>query len=74
MLFGYTLPTIDWQALRFGQPDYLWLLAGPAVLLVVWTWQLIRRRGDIRRYARHRAVPDLVPRCYHEDPQEHGQG
>ena len=57
MLFGYTLPTIDWQALRFGQPDYLWLLAGPAVLLVVWTWQLIRRRGDIRRYARHRAVP-----------------
>lgn len=57
MLFGYPLPSVDWQALRFGQPDYLWLLAAPALLLVVWTWQLIRRRADIRRYARHRAVP-----------------
>lgn len=56
-MFGFPLPSVDWQALRFGQPDYLWLLAGPAVLLVVWAWQLVRRRADIRRYARHRAVP-----------------
>lgn len=54
---GITLPTIDWSALKFGQPDYLWLLVAPAALLVVWTVQLVRRRADIRRYTRHRAVP-----------------
>jgi Ca-activated chloride channel family protein len=53
----FTLPTIDWQALEFRQPEYLWLLAGPALLLVVWIWQFARRRADIRRYLRHRAVP-----------------
>jgi Ca-activated chloride channel homolog len=52
-----TLPTVDWNALKFGQPDYLWLLVGPVALFVVWTWQLMRRRADIRRYTRHRAVP-----------------
>ncbi len=56
-MFGFTLPTVDWQALRFGQPDYLWLLIGPGALLLVWLWQLIRRRADIRNYTRHRAVP-----------------
>ncbi|MEZ5294641.1 MAG: vWA domain-containing protein [Vicinamibacterales bacterium] len=54
---GFTLPTVDWQALKFGQPDFLWLLVGPAALLVVWVVQLVRRRADIRRYTRHRAVP-----------------
>jgi Ca-activated chloride channel homolog len=54
---GITLPTVNWEALKFGQPDYLWLLAAPAMLLVVWAIQLVRRRGDIRRYTRHRAVP-----------------
>jgi Ca-activated chloride channel family protein len=54
---GFTLPTVDWQALKFGQPDYLWLLVAPVSLLVVWVVQLVRRRGDIRRYTRHRAVP-----------------
>lgn len=56
-MFGITIPTVDWQALKFGQPDYLWLLVAPAALLVVWMWQLLRRRADIRRYTRHRAVP-----------------
>ena len=54
---GFTLPTINWEALKFGQPDYLWLLVAPAGLLVVWLWQLLRRRADIRNYTRHRAVP-----------------
>jgi Ca-activated chloride channel family protein len=53
----FTLPTVDWQALKFGQPDYLWLLLATAALLAVWIWQFARRRGDIRRYTRHRAVP-----------------
>ena len=54
---GFTLPSIDWQALKFGQPDYLWLLVAPSALLVVWLWQVARRRADVRRYLRHRAVP-----------------
>lgn len=54
---GFSLPTINWEALKFGQPDYLWLLIGPGALLVVWLWQLLRRRADIRNYTRHRAVP-----------------
>ncbi len=53
----FSLPTVDWQALQFRQPEYLWLLAGPAALLVVWVWQFLRRRADVRRYLRHRAVP-----------------
>lgn len=52
-----TLPSVDWQALKFGQPDYLWLLVAPAALFVVWIWQVVRRRADVRRYLRHRAVP-----------------
>ena len=48
---------MDWQALDFRQPEYLWLLAGPAALLMVWVWQFLRRRADVRRYLRHRAVP-----------------
>ena len=52
-----TLPIVDWQALKFGQQDYLWLLMAPAALLVVWLWQVARRRADVRRYLRHRAVP-----------------
>ena len=54
---GLTLPSVDWQALKFGQPEYLWLLIAPAFLLGVWLWQFARRRGDVRRYLRHRAVP-----------------
>lgn len=54
---GFTLPTVNWAALKFAQPDYLWLLMAPAALLVVWVWQLSRRRADIRNYTRHRAVP-----------------
>ena len=54
---GFTVPTVNWEALEFGQPDYLWLLVAPAVLLVVWLWQVMRRRTDIRNYSRHRAVP-----------------
>jgi Ca-activated chloride channel family protein len=53
----FTLPTVDWQALVFRQPEYLWLLIGPAALLAVWVWQFLRRRADVRRYVRHRAVP-----------------
>lgn len=51
------IPSIDLETVRFEQPDYLWLLVGPAVLLALWFWQTARRRGDARRLAQHRTIP-----------------
>src|SRR3954466_8218146 len=45
------------RALRFGEPLYLWLLIAPALLLLLWCWRVIRRRGDARRYRALRLVP-----------------
>lgn len=47
----------DVSTLSFAEPAYLWLLALPAVLVVLWTALLVRRRIDARRYARERVVP-----------------
>lgn len=47
----------DLSAVRFGQPAALWLLVGPASLVVVWLWQFARRRADVRRVLGGRAVP-----------------
>jgi hypothetical protein len=35
---------IDINQIAFGQPEMLFLLAVPALLLVLWGWQLVRRR------------------------------
>ena len=35
----------------FAEPVYLWLLVIPAFLLLVWGWDLLRRRADAKRYA-----------------------
>jgi len=35
----------------FAEPAYLWLLVMPALLLLVWGWDLLRRRADAKRYA-----------------------
>jgi Ca-activated chloride channel family protein len=52
------LPTgIDLNTVRFAEPIYLWLLAAPAALLIVWIWQLSRRRRDARQYRQHRRLP-----------------
>jgi Ca-activated chloride channel homolog len=48
---------IDFGSIRFGEPLYLWLLAAPAVLLLLWCWQVARRRIDARRYRAARVVP-----------------
>lgn len=58
------MPPFDWSALRFGAPDYLWLLALPAALAVVWTWQLTKRLAMARLVGRRRHVPvrERVPR------------
>ena len=48
---------IDPDSIRFGDPAYLWLLVVPAVLVLVWAWQLGRRRRDARQYRQHRRLP-----------------
>jgi Ca-activated chloride channel family protein len=48
---------IDFKTLTFGEPLYLWLLAVPGVLLILWIVQVVRRRSDTRRYIQERVVP-----------------
>jgi Ca-activated chloride channel family protein len=48
---------IDFGSIRFGEPLYLWLLAAPAVLFLLWCVQVVRRRSDARRYRAARLVP-----------------
>src|SRR5262245_30191535 len=54
---------IDPSSIRFGDPTYLWLQLFPAALLLLWSWQAIRRRSDVRQYhARHRApIGERIP-------------
>jgi Ca-activated chloride channel homolog len=48
---------IDLNTVRFADPIYLWLLIAPGVLLIVWVWQVVRRRRDARRFRQHRRLP-----------------
>src|SRR6266850_2437393 len=50
-------PKFDVNTLRFAQPEYLWLLIVPGVLVIIWCWQLTARRRDARRYRQHRRLP-----------------
>ena len=43
--------------MTFREPLYLWLLAAPGALLIVWVWQVLRRRADERRLVRERVIP-----------------
>jgi len=43
--------------MRFGAPGFLPLLVLPAGLLILWFWQLWRRRADARAFVRRRQVP-----------------
>jgi Ca-activated chloride channel family protein len=45
------------ETIQFAEPQFLWLLAVPGLLLVVWVRQLLRRRRDARRLTRLRQVP-----------------
>ena len=44
-------------AIRFEEPLFLWLLAAPAGLGLLWLWQLARRRRDVRAARRGRTTP-----------------
>ncbi len=48
---------IDFSTLTFGESLYLWLLLAPGALLMLWIWQLLRRRQDTRRSLRDRVLP-----------------
>ncbi len=50
--------------MRFSAPEYLPLLALPALLLVLWAWQFWRRQRDLARMRRHRRTPvrEKIPR------------
>ena len=49
------MPAFDTSSIRFGEPLYLWLQLVPALLLILWLWQAVRRSRDVRHYrARHR--------------------
>jgi Ca-activated chloride channel homolog len=48
---------IDFGSIRFGEPLYLWLLAAPAVLFLLWCWRVVGRRVDAHRYRAARLVP-----------------
>ena len=43
--------------MRFGAPDFLPLLAVPAGLLILWMWQVWKRRADAQAFMRRRQVP-----------------
>jgi Ca-activated chloride channel homolog len=48
---------IDLETVRFAEPEYLWLLIAPGLLLIGWAWQLTARRRDARRFRQHRRLP-----------------
>ncbi|MGE0444771.1 MAG: VWA domain-containing protein [Vicinamibacterales bacterium] len=48
---------IDFETLEFGDPRFLWLLAVPAVGLLLWARQLLLHRRDARRLVAARQVP-----------------
>jgi Ca-activated chloride channel family protein len=45
------------SSVSFAEPRFLWLLAGPAGLTVVWLWQLVGRHRSLRRLGAVRVVP-----------------
>ena len=51
------IPRIDFSTFRFEAPAILWLLAVPGVLLALWVWRAVRRRGDVRRLKAARVLP-----------------
>ena len=38
------LPRIAFDQIDFGQPDYLWLLIVPGLLLLLWLWHVPEKK------------------------------
>ncbi len=45
------------EQVAFGEPQFLWLLAAPALLLLAWTWRFWRRLAELRRLRDRRSLP-----------------
>ena len=45
------------STIAFGEPQFLWLLAAPAALLVAWLWRFWRRLADLRQLRERRSLP-----------------
>ncbi len=45
------------NTIAFGSPQFLWLLAAPALFLIAWLWRFVRRLTDLRRLRDHRSIP-----------------
>ena len=43
--------------MKFGAPGFLPLLVVPGVLLLLWVWQVWRRRADVHAFVQRRRVP-----------------
>src|SRR5204863_9295679 len=52
MLTGVNLSTLS-----VAEPLFLWLLPIPGILLLLWLWQVWRRRRDARLCRRDRVLP-----------------
>ncbi len=48
---------IDFGSVRFASPQFLWLLAAPGALVLLWAWRLLRHRRDARRFRSRRQLP-----------------
>lgn len=48
---------IDVSQITFAEPAFLWLLAGPVLLLALWVWRFARRRADVQLLAAERTLP-----------------
>ncbi|MEP6782266.1 MAG: VWA domain-containing protein [Acidobacteriota bacterium] len=45
------------NTIEFGTPQFLWLLAAPALFLIAWLWRFWRRFVDLRRLRDRRSLP-----------------
>ena len=45
------------SSLTFAQPEQLWWLAAPVVLVLLWLWRFARRRTEIAALRRRRTLP-----------------
>jgi Ca-activated chloride channel family protein len=48
---------IDLSRITFTEPEFLWLLIVPGVLVVLWVWRLMRRQVEIRQLSKARTLP-----------------
>src|SRR5437867_362038 len=51
------IPGVHWPPINFMEPQLLWLLIAPGLVLLFWIWRLALYRRDAARFQRHRLLP-----------------